>query len=312
MKASPFELQATLGTRRPIIRRNPGDAQEVEMVEAGWDLQPLEGQGTKPFKYIRSAGKTFPTHRCLIPASEFQVENGDRRFGVTLEDGNWFYLAGVWRPANPDWPLSYAVVTIEANPDVFFYQERQGAVLLQRQRMEWLDLTVPQEDAPATSRPQLHGHRDRAARARTAPDLTGLLKDQGHASDATCRKPARPDREHDRSAQRCPRHRRPDRSSAGSPYRAPCPSSRPPGCPGAGATGLCAKPDAKRRPPRRRFTPASPRSRNGPRRTTERQSDARSVLEAAVRFPLSDTDSGIGFESRGFQEPILFADDLPW
>jgi putative SOS response-associated peptidase YedK len=146
MKASPFESEAALGTRRPIIRRNPDDAQEVEMVEAGWGLQPWEGQGTKPFKFIRSEGKMFPTHRCLIPASEFQVKNGDRRFRVTLEDGNWFYLAGVWRPGNPDWPLSFAVVTIEANPDVFFYQERQGAVLLRRQNMAWLDLTVPQDE----------------------------------------------------------------------------------------------------------------------------------------------------------------------
>lgn len=146
MKASPFESEAVLGTRRPIIRRNPDNAQEVEMVEAGWGLQPWEGQDTKPFKFIRSEGKTFPSYRCLIPASEFHIKNGDRRFRVTLEDGNWFYLAGVWRPANPDWPLSYAVVTIEANPDVFFYQERQGAVLLRRQNMAWLDLTVPQEE----------------------------------------------------------------------------------------------------------------------------------------------------------------------
>jgi hypothetical protein len=44
----------------------------------------------------------------------------------------------------------------------------------------------------------------------------------------------------------------------------------------------------------------------------ERQSDARSVLDAAARFPLGDTGSGIGFEAGGFQELILFIDDLPW
>lgn len=145
MKTSPFESEAPLGSRRPIIRRNPANVQEVEMVEAGWGLQPFDGPG-KPFRFIRSEGKTFPTHRCLVPASEFEIKNGDRRFRVSLEDGNFFYLAGVWRPANPDWPLSFAVVTIEANPDVFFYQERQGAVLLRRQNMAWLDLTVPQEE----------------------------------------------------------------------------------------------------------------------------------------------------------------------
>ncbi|MDK2768095.1 MAG: hypothetical protein KYX69_10310 [Sphingomonas sp.] len=44
----------------------------------------------------------------------------------------------------------------------------------------------------------------------------------------------------------------------------------------------------------------------------ERQSDARSVLEAAARFPLGDTEAGIGFEPGGFQELILFIEDLPF
>ena len=55
-------------------------------------------------------------------------------------------MAGVWRPAEADRTLSFAVVTIKANPDVFFYQERQGAVLLRRQNMAWLDLTVRQDE----------------------------------------------------------------------------------------------------------------------------------------------------------------------
>ena len=146
MKASPFESEAPLGSPRPIIRRNPDNVQEVEMIHAGWGLQPWEAPGGKPFKFIRSEGKTFPSHRCLVPVSEFQIRNGDRRFRVTLDDSNFFYLAGVWRPANPDWPVSFAVVTIEASPDIFFYQERQGAVLLRRQNMDWLDARVPDED----------------------------------------------------------------------------------------------------------------------------------------------------------------------
>jgi hypothetical protein len=44
----------------------------------------------------------------------------------------------------------------------------------------------------------------------------------------------------------------------------------------------------------------------------ERQSEPRSVFEAAARFPLAETDAGIGFEPGGFQELILFIDDLPW
>ncbi|WP_422051120.1 SOS response-associated peptidase family protein [Sphingomonas leidyi] len=145
MQASPFASDAALGSRRPIIRRNPDNAQEIEMVDAAWGLAPIE-RGEKPFKFIRSEGRSFPLMRCLVPASEFHVRNDGRRFRVTLDDGNFFYLAGVWRPAEADWPLSYAVVTIEANTDVMVYQERQGAVLLRRQNMAWLDSLVPEHE----------------------------------------------------------------------------------------------------------------------------------------------------------------------
>lgn len=140
MKPVPFESDAVIGSMRPIIRRNPLDCQEVEMVEAAWGI-PARDPGGKPFKFIRSEGRTFPSHRCLVPASEFHVNNNGRRFRVTLDDGNFFYLAGIWEAPRGDWPLSHAVVTIPANRDVLIYQERQGAVLLRRQNMAWLDLT---------------------------------------------------------------------------------------------------------------------------------------------------------------------------
>ena len=140
MQASPFESDAALGSRRAIIRRNPDRVQEIEMVEAAWGLEP-SGRDGKPFKFIRSDGRSFPINRCLIPASEFHIRNADRRYRVTLDDGNFFYIAGIWQPANSEWPLSYAAITIEANPDIFLYQERQGAVLLRRHNMAWLDLT---------------------------------------------------------------------------------------------------------------------------------------------------------------------------
>lgn len=43
-----------------------------------------------------------------------------------------------------------------------------------------------------------------------------------------------------------------------------------------------------------------------------RQSDAESVLEAAACFPLTEGDSGIEFEPGGFQEMILFIEELPF
>lgn len=44
----------------------------------------------------------------------------------------------------------------------------------------------------------------------------------------------------------------------------------------------------------------------------ERQSDPRSVMEAAARFPLSEMETGIAFDAPGFQEMIMFIEELPW
>ena len=141
MIATAFDSDAPLGSRRAIIRYN---AAELEMVELGWGLRP-KTIDDRPFRFVRSEGRTFPSHRCLIPASEFHVTTAKRRYRFALEDGNWFYLAGIWRPATGDWPESYAILTVEANPEVARYQDRQGAVLLRRQRMDWLDATIPED-----------------------------------------------------------------------------------------------------------------------------------------------------------------------
>jgi putative SOS response-associated peptidase YedK len=100
MTATPFDLDAPLGQRRAIIRR---DAEGVEMVEAAWGLRP--GPNTdRPFTVIRAEGRTIPTHRCLVPASEFRLQSRGRTYSFSLADGDWFYFAGIWRPAKPDWP----------------------------------------------------------------------------------------------------------------------------------------------------------------------------------------------------------------
>jgi putative SOS response-associated peptidase YedK len=142
---TPFDSDAPLGSRRAIIRHNPDNMQEVEMVEATWGSNPRFSDGTS-FRFVRADGQTFPSHRCLVPASEFQMTVGDKRYRVTLEDGNFFYLAGVWEPAMGEWPLSYRIVTVAANPEVARYQERHGAIIHRRQVMQWLDRTVPAID----------------------------------------------------------------------------------------------------------------------------------------------------------------------
>jgi putative SOS response-associated peptidase YedK len=142
---TPFDSEAPLGARRAIIRRNPDDASEIEMVEAVWGSNPRFSDG-ETYRFVRSEGQTFPSHRCLIPASEFHMRVGKKRYRVTLDGGNHFYLAAVWEPAMGDWPLSYRVITVAANPEVAHYQDRHGAIIHRRQVMQWLDRSIPECD----------------------------------------------------------------------------------------------------------------------------------------------------------------------
>jgi len=43
-----------------------------------------------------------------------------------------------------------------------------------------------------------------------------------------------------------------------------------------------------------------------------RQSDPDAMIAAAAQFPMCALDAGIGFEPAGFQEMILFIEELPW
>ncbi|GLV27365.1 DUF159 family protein [Sphingobium sp. TomTYG45] len=115
------------------------------MIEAAWGSNPRFSDGIR-YEFIRSEGRTFPTNRCLVPASEFHIRNGEKKFRVRLEDGNFFYLAAIWEPAMGDWPVSYRIITVDANPEVMRYQERHGAIIQRRQVMRWLDDRVSETD----------------------------------------------------------------------------------------------------------------------------------------------------------------------
>lgn len=145
----PFDSEAPNGAMRAIIRYDPDNGHEKEMVEATWGSDPRFGAGIS-YRFVRSEGRTFPSHRCLIPASEFQMMVGDKRYRVTRDDGNYFYIAGVWEPAMADWPLAFKIITVAANPEVARYQERHGAIIERRQVMQWLDLTVAEESLLVT------------------------------------------------------------------------------------------------------------------------------------------------------------------
>jgi putative SOS response-associated peptidase YedK len=68
MSADVFDTDAPLDELRVIIRRDGGD---VEMVKLPWGLQPRE-RGGHPITVVRSEDRTFPSFRCLVPASEFR------------------------------------------------------------------------------------------------------------------------------------------------------------------------------------------------------------------------------------------------
>jgi putative SOS response-associated peptidase YedK len=142
MSAKVFDSNASLDERRVIIRRYGRD---VEMVELSWGLQPRE-IGGRPFTVVRAEGRKFPNHRCLVPASEFRHRDRGKAYNFSLADGDWFYFAGIWRPATRDWPEAYAILTIAANDDVAPFHDRQMAVLRREQRLAWLDLKIPESD----------------------------------------------------------------------------------------------------------------------------------------------------------------------
>lgn len=142
MNASIFDPESSVGQRRVVIRRNAGD---FEMLELPWGFEPAE-RGGRPFTVIRAEGRSFPTHRCLVPASEFRLRSRGKQFGFSFADGDWFYFAGLWRPSTTGWPASYAILTIDANPDVAPYHDRQMAVLRRDDRMRWLDHDGDEQD----------------------------------------------------------------------------------------------------------------------------------------------------------------------
>jgi putative SOS response-associated peptidase YedK len=142
---TPFDPDAPDGARRALIRRNPADESEIEMVEAVWGSDPRFAGGVN-YRFVRSEGRAFPKRRCLIPASEFRMGTGDHRYRVTLDSGNFFYLAAVWDPPCADWPLSYRILTIPAGADIIPYQSRHGVVIERRDVMHWLDRTRPNDE----------------------------------------------------------------------------------------------------------------------------------------------------------------------
>ena len=118
---------------------------KAEMVNLVWGLEPAWPE-ERPFEVVRAEGRTFPANRCLVPASEFFHNHRGKRYRFTRVDGDWFYLAGIWRPASRRWAEAYAAISIAANEDVRGFAERQMAVIPRERRMDWLDHLCPETD----------------------------------------------------------------------------------------------------------------------------------------------------------------------
>src|SRR3546814_3017775 len=94
---TPFDPDAPSGGVQALVRRNPDNMTEIEMVKAVWGSDPRFNDGIN-YRFVRAEGRAFPARRCLIPASEFRMGTGDRRYRVRLDRGHFFYLAAEWDP----------------------------------------------------------------------------------------------------------------------------------------------------------------------------------------------------------------------
>lgn len=144
--AARRRTQATYASNRTSHAERIGDSGAViryghdglEMVNLRWGFAPLEPLG-RPRTALRAEARSFPDKRCLVPASEVFLPCDGRHYRVSLIDRDWFYFAGIWRPASRTWPASYCLLTVAAGPDVAPLRDRQTAVILRKDRMAWLD-----------------------------------------------------------------------------------------------------------------------------------------------------------------------------
>ncbi|HEX8232471.1 MAG TPA: SOS response-associated peptidase [Caulobacteraceae bacterium] len=138
----------------PIIRaREDG----VELAQLKWGFRPPAPK-RPPVINFRSEGRRFGSNRCLIPASHFYEYTGEKypktRWKLTLNGEPWLCFAGLWRPAEGDWPESFTMLTTGPGPDIAPYHDRQPVVLARKDWITWLD---PAADTAGLLRPMEAG-----------------------------------------------------------------------------------------------------------------------------------------------------------
>ena len=123
----------------PIIRAAEGG---VELARLKWGFAPARPKAP-PVINFRSEGRRFGKGRCLVPADCFFEFTGTKypktRWRFTETGQDWLCMAGLWRPAEGDWPESFTLLTTEPGPDVKPYHDRQVVVLPRERWAAWLD-----------------------------------------------------------------------------------------------------------------------------------------------------------------------------
>jgi putative SOS response-associated peptidase YedK len=133
----------------PVMRATAED-NEVELVPMNFGLpsdQPKRG----PIFNYRSDGRKFGnSRRCLIPASGFFEFTGTKypktKHRLTLNGAPFMAIAGIWREAQGNHPMAFAMLTTEPGPDIAPYHDRQVVVLRPRDWSAWLDLDRPEAE----------------------------------------------------------------------------------------------------------------------------------------------------------------------
>jgi len=129
-----------------------GAGDVAELTPMRWSFPPTR-PGAGPLFNYRAEGRSFANaNRCLIPASAFfeftTPENPQQKrkdkWRFSRIDGNWFCIAGLWRPAVGNQPATFTMLTCDAGPDIAPIHKRQIVVLERPDWRTWLTLSRPE------------------------------------------------------------------------------------------------------------------------------------------------------------------------
>ena len=134
-----------------IVRAAGSSTGAVELVTRRWSWPGPVG---KPVYNFRSDGREFASGRCLILADgfyEFTAQTDPKvkrkhKWRFTLRDAPLFAIAGLYR-TSPDVGEAFTMLTMPPGPDIAPYHNRQVAVLAPADFAQWLDTSVPAQEA---------------------------------------------------------------------------------------------------------------------------------------------------------------------